>query len=395
MLQWQWNEAAGSAHARFHGGLAEGRVAVGLAHGAALGIGRAGRCGRRPRVALGGKRQFAHAADRGARGTSIVWTTSNENVIDVDGTVTRPNVGEGDQVVMLTAIAEVQRSNYQPKLPGHRAAAAAIQSRGAVRFREFADRVPRPLRQGQATGNRLWNTGAIGFDAGHRRPRLAAQWQQWRAAAAGLITQLRIHGVVLDQSHGHHALHDGLLRRRSMNGSTAPASRSPRSGCRSCRKAGMATRCCGAAAIAGSTAARACGSRRMPGVTWRSRSTRAWCRCTSTACGDSTPAPSRISSARSPGIFALGVNYWDLPFNGLIDELKFYEASLSGRGNPRARHRPPARPRSCWPRRRSLLDLGDLSAVREDLEAAAHRRLCQRRSAGCLRIPRCSAIAAG
>ena len=29
------------------------------------------------------------------------------------------------------------------------------------------------------------------------------------------------------------------------------------------------------------------------------------------------------------GVFALGVNYWDLPFNGLIDELKVYEASLS------------------------------------------------------------------
>ena len=30
-----------------------------------------------------------------------------------------------------------------------------------------------------------------------------------------------------------------------------------------------------------------------------------------------------------PGVFALGVNYWDLPFNGMIDELKVYEASLS------------------------------------------------------------------
>ena len=38
----------------------------------------------------------------------------------------------------------------------------------------------------------------------------------------------------------------------------------------------------------------------------------------------------RTSSAPETGIFALGVNYWDLPFNGLIDELKVYEASLSG-----------------------------------------------------------------
>ena len=41
-----------------------------------------------------------------------------------------------------------------------------------------------------------------------------------------------------------------------------------------------------------------------------------------------------------PGIFALGVNYWDLPFNGLIDELKVTRRAFGG-GNPRTRYRSP------------------------------------------------------
>jgi arabinan endo-1,5-alpha-L-arabinosidase len=67
------------------------------------------------------------------------------------------------------------------------------------------------------------------------------------------------------------------------------------------------------------------------------------------------------------GRFALGVNYWDAPFDGLIDELKVYEASLS------------AAEIQCLDIDRlsdaqlltsavNILDLGDVSAVREDLE---------------------------
>jgi arabinan endo-1,5-alpha-L-arabinosidase len=40
---------------------------------------------------------------RGTRATSIVWTSSDPAVIQPDGTVIRPNVGEGDRSVTLTA----------------------------------------------------------------------------------------------------------------------------------------------------------------------------------------------------------------------------------------------------------------------------------------------------
>jgi arabinan endo-1,5-alpha-L-arabinosidase len=67
------------------------------------------------------------------------------------------------------------------------------------------------------------------------------------------------------------------------------------------------------------------------------------------------------------GKFALGVNYWDLPFNGLIDELKIYEASLSAaeiRGLDIDRLSGPQLLQSAA----QILDLGDVSAVQSDLD---------------------------
>jgi len=70
---------------------------------------------------------------------------------------------------------------------------------------------------------------------------------------------------------------------------------------------------------------------------------------------------------RNTGIFALGVNYWDLPFNGLIDELKVYEASLSGE-EIKALDIDHLSTPQLLASAASLLDLGDISAVRENLQ---------------------------
>ncbi len=68
-----------------------------------------------------------------------------------------------------------------------------------------------------------------------------------------------------------------------------------------------------------------------------------------------------------PGIFALGVNYWDLPFDGMIDELKVYEAASRPRRSAALDidHLSDAQ---LLASAATLLDLGDISAVREDLE---------------------------
>ena len=67
------------------------------------------------------------------------------------------------------------------------------------------------------------------------------------------------------------------------------------------------------------------------------------------------------------GIFALGVNYWDIPFNGLIDDLKIYnrvltpeDASVLDPGT-----KPPAEVLALA---KEALGLGDISALKDDLD---------------------------
>ena len=212
VLQWQWNEAAGALTPIF--------TAVSP---------KACRCGdrawrtRSPQDVLADVAAAlalpAAAKDNsltlptvGARGTSIVWTSSNENIIGADGTVTRPNVGAGDQVVMLTAKlkfnGQTTSRSFQvtvpQRLPFNRVA--------QFDFENSLVEIARPLRPGPAHGQPHVERGRGGLRRGASGPGAAAQRQQRRAPARGAHHQLRIHGVVLDQSDGHHALHPGLLR---------------------------------------------------------------------------------------------------------------------------------------------------------------------------------------
>lgn len=66
------------------------------------------------------------------------------------------------------------------------------------------------------------------------------------------------------------------------------------------------------------------------------------------------------------GTFAVGVNYFDIPFNGMVDELKVYEGALTATEITNLDITP--QPTSVLiASAAALLDLGDVSAVREDL----------------------------
>ena len=204
----------GRAHAHLHGGLAERRVAVGIAHGAALATDVLADVAAALALPAAAKDNSLTLPTLGARGTTIIWTSSNENIIDADGTVTRPNVGEGDQVVMLTATlkfsgqttSRIFQVTVPQRLPFNRVAQFDFENSLIESLGRFG--------QGQPTGNRMWNAGTVGFDAGHYGAGAAAQRQQRRAPAHGAHQQLRIHGVVLDQSDGDHTLHAGRSSRR-------------------------------------------------------------------------------------------------------------------------------------------------------------------------------------
>lgn len=65
-------------------------------------------------------------------------------------------------------------------------------------------------------------------------------------------------------------------------------------------------------------------------------------------------------------LFSLGVNYWDLPFKGLIDELAIYDVALSA-DEIKALDVERLSAGQLANKAASLLDIGDLSAVRTDL----------------------------
>ncbi|MBD1389033.1 family 43 glycosylhydrolase [Neiella sp. HB171785] len=66
------------------------------------------------------------------------------------------------------------------------------------------------------------------------------------------------------------------------------------------------------------------------------------------------------------GVFTLGVNYWDLPFNGLIDELKIYEGALSA-AEIQNLDIVPLPAADLVVSAAELLDIGDTSSLREDI----------------------------
>jgi len=70
--------------------------------------------------------------------------------------------------------------------------------------------------------------------------------------------------------------------------------------------------------------------------------------------------------SQSQGLFSLGVNYWDLPFQGLIDELAIYETALSA-AEIKALDIDRLTDAQLLQSAVNQVDLGDISAVRSDL----------------------------
>ncbi len=67
------------------------------------------------------------------------------------------------------------------------------------------------------------------------------------------------------------------------------------------------------------------------------------------------------------GKFALGVNYWDLPFNGLIDELKVYESALSA-DEIKYLDLGSATNAEILASAKALLSLGNISELKDDID---------------------------
>jgi arabinan endo-1,5-alpha-L-arabinosidase len=304
-------------------------------------------------------------ATRGVRAATITWTSSNESIIATDGTVTRPNAGEGDQVVTLTATmtlnGQTYRRNFQVTVPQR-------QPFNRIAQFDFENSLAESLGRfgpGTPTGDRVWTQGAVSFAPG----------QQGQAVDLNGASGVRLPtGLIANYEYTV----SFWIRPRTITAFT-PAF------------FGAANEQTDGAGFPYSTGWVNFAPQSWDGNTMLWSGSEAWL---DGSAGERIPVDAWTHMAFSvnkgivsvylngvrkfssgnlrdlftgqTGVFALGVNYWDLPFNGLIDDLKFYEASLSGeeiRGLDIDRLAGPQLLQSAA----ALLTLGDISAVREDL----------------------------
>jgi arabinan endo-1,5-alpha-L-arabinosidase len=366
VLRWQWNEAAGklvpifttvsSKGVSVWGSKLEPRTTRQVLKDVADALSL-------PATAKNGSIDLP---TRGTRGSAITWSSSDEDVIAPDGTVTRPNAGEGDRIVTLTATitlnGQTLRRTFRVTVPQrelfNRIAHFPFEGSLAEALGNFDP--------GVATGNRIWNAGAVAYAAGHDGQALNLEGASGVRLPDGLIGNYEytvsfwikprvstrftpaFFGAVDEQTDGAgnpFSTRWISLVPESWDGNTMLWSGSDRW-------------------FDGSA------GERIPQDAW-----------THVAFAVNRGVVSvylngvrKFSSgsiedffSRGSGHCALGVNYWDTPFNGLIDDLKIYEAALTAeevKALDIDRLPIPQLLASAG----SLLDLGDLDAVREDLQ---------------------------
>lgn len=303
---------------------------------------------------------------RGTRGAQIVWETDNPDVIKPDGTVIRPNVGEGDRTVGLSATimlngeeTTVTRFVTVPaRSPFNRIARWDFEGDLAEGLGNFA--------AAQSTGDRIWKTGggAPAFAAGHDGQALRLDGGTGVRLPDGLIANYEysvsfwanpavitaftpaFFAAVNEQDEGGDPFSENWvsLVPESWDGNTMLWSGSD-------------------PFFDGSA------GERIPENAWSHLAfsvdeglVRVY------VDGEEKFGAGSIADffTFKGGRFALGVNYWDPPFNGLLDELKIYDAALSA-GEIAALDIDYLPPAGLLAEAADLLDLGDVSAVEEDI----------------------------
>ncbi|MBM0105487.1 family 43 glycosylhydrolase [Steroidobacter sp. S1-65] len=364
-LAWQWNEAAGrlvpvftavnSEGVSIWGSKLEKRTTRQALKDVAASL-------TLPETIKGGTLDLP---TRGTRAATIVWSSSDTSVIQADGTVNRPNVGEGDRTVTLTATITLNgvttRREFQvtvpARLPFNRVAHFGFENSLGEQLGRFT--------AATATGDRIWNVGAVGFGAGQQ-----GQAVDLDGASGVLLPEGVIDNYEYTVSFWAHP--------RTLTGFT-PAF------------FGAVDEQTDAAGMPSSNRWISLVPQSWDGNTMLWSGSEAWF---DGSAGERIPANAWTHVAFSvnrgvvsvylngvrkfsagtlsdffstrAGKFALGVNYWDAPFNGLIDELKIYEASLSAaeiRGLDIDGLSGPQLLQSAV----QILDLGNVSAVQDDL----------------------------
>lgn len=303
---------------------------------------------------------------RGTRATEIVWTSSNTSVIRTDGTVIRPNVGDGNQLVTLTATmtldGEVTTKSFDVMVPQR-------QTFNRIAHFGFENNLMESLGNfaaATATGDRIWTEGTVGYAAGQQ-----GQAVQLNGASGVLLPEGLISNYEYTVSfwanptviNGFTTAFFGAVNEQIDEVSGNPFSTNwisylPQSW------DGNTMLWSGSEAWFDGSA-----GERIPENTWSHMAFSVNKGLVSVYInGVQKFSGGNLTDffSANQGKFALGVNYWDLPYNGLIDELKVYEASLSA-SEVKALDIDRLPSSELLASATDILALGDLSAVRTDL----------------------------
>jgi arabinan endo-1,5-alpha-L-arabinosidase len=303
---------------------------------------------------------------RGTRATTIVWSSSDPAVIQADGTVIRPNVGEGDRLVTLTATMTLNgvttRRTFQvtvpARLPFNRVAQFSFENSLNEQLGRFT--------AATATGNRLWNLGSVSFGAGQQGQAVSLDGASGVLLPEGVIDNYEYtvsfwaNPRMLSQfTPAFFGAVDEQIDAAGVPFSNRWLSLLPHSW------DGNTMLWSGSEAWFDGSA-----GERIPANAWTHVAFSVNHGVVSVYLNGvrkfSAGTLTDFFSARR-GKFALGVNYWDLPFNGLIDELKIYEASLSA-AEIRGLDIDHLSGAQLLQSAAQILDLGDVSAVQSDLD---------------------------
>lgn len=302
---------------------------------------------------------------RGTRATSIVWSSSDESVIAVDGTVNRPNVGGGDRNVTLTATMTLNgvtaTRSFQVTVPQRQ----PFNRVAHFGFDNSLNELLGNFTAATATGNRIWNQGTVSFASGQ-----LGQAVNLNGASGVLLPQ----GVIDSNEYTvSFWIHPRTINRFTTAFFGAVDQQTDAAGLPySNRWISLVPE-----SWDGNTMLWSGSEQWFDGTAGERIPANAWTHVAFSVnhgVGSvylngvrkfSAGTVADFFSTRT-GTFALGVNYWDLPFDGLIDELKIYEASLTG-AEIRGLDIDRLSGAQLLASAAEILNLGDISAVRENL----------------------------
>lgn len=312
----------------------------------------------------------------GTHGAIIEWASSDESVIRPDGTIIRPNVGEGDKVITLTATIMV---NGEKVTKTFQVTVFARKTYNRIAQYSFENNLKDSLglfAEGQPTGDRIFKSAdAIGYSAGFEGQSLSLDGAHGVLLPSGIISSYEytvsfwanpsvisgfttaFFGAVNEQTAEDGSKFSNTwvsMLPQGWDGNTMFWSHN--------------------IDTSGSSVVETW----FDGVTGERIAENTWSHLAFSVSNGLVRVfingVEKFSSGNlsnyftgAQGVFGLGVNYWDLPYNGLIDELKIYEAALTAE-EVKALDIDKLPDSELLSSATAILDLGDLTAVRENIE---------------------------